>query len=69
MVGFCVVLVDVDILGLMWVWGLSIDSIAVINLVLAIGRGLGLTNPPSPYKGTEPPPAAASRGRIALERG
>ena len=29
----CVVLVDVDILGLMWLWGLSIDSVAIINLV------------------------------------
>ena len=32
-----VVLVDVDILGLMWLWGLTIDSVAIINLVLAIG--------------------------------
>ena len=28
---------DVDILGMMWYWGLTIDSVSVINLVLAIG--------------------------------
>lgn len=33
----CVVMVDVDILGLMWLWGLTIDSVTIINLVLAIG--------------------------------
>jgi hypothetical protein len=33
----CVLLTDVDILGLMWLWGLTIDSVAIINLVLAIG--------------------------------
>jgi len=33
----CVVMVDIDILGLMWLWGLTIDSVAIINLVLAIG--------------------------------
>merc|ERR1719258_1016642 len=33
----CVILVDVDILGLMWLWDLSIDSVAIINLVLAVG--------------------------------
>ena len=37
LVMLCVVLVDADILGLMWLWGLSIDSVAIINLVLAIG--------------------------------
>jgi Niemann-Pick C1 protein len=37
MVMLCVVLVDVDILGLMYVWGLTIDSVAIVNLVLAIG--------------------------------
>jgi len=37
LVMLCVVLVDVDILGLMYLWGLSIDSVAIINLVLAIG--------------------------------
>jgi len=37
LVMLCVVLVDVDILGLMWLWGLSIDSVAIINLVLAVG--------------------------------
>merc|ERR1719238_1371226 len=30
-------MVDVNILGLMWLWGLTIDSVAIINLVLAIG--------------------------------
>jgi len=34
---FCVLLVDCDILGLMQMWGLTIDSVAIINLVLAIG--------------------------------
>jgi len=33
----CVVMVDIDILGLMWLWGLTIDSVTIINLVLAIG--------------------------------
>jgi len=37
MVLLCVVMVDVDILGLMWLWGLTIDSVTLINLVLAIG--------------------------------
>ena len=37
LVMLCVVLVDIDILGLMWLWGVSIDSVAIINLVLAIG--------------------------------
>ena len=37
LVMLCVILVDVDILGLMWLWGLTIDSVAIINLVLAIG--------------------------------
>ena len=32
-----VVMVDVDILGLMWLSGLTIDSVTIINLVLAIG--------------------------------
>jgi len=33
----CVLMVDVDILGLMWLWDLTIDSVTIINLVLAIG--------------------------------
>merc|ERR1719326_2670095 len=33
----CVLVVDIDILGLMQMWGLTIDSVAIINLVLAIG--------------------------------
>jgi predicted RND superfamily exporter protein len=33
----CVLLTIVDILGLMYVWGLYIDTVAVINLVLAVG--------------------------------
>jgi len=37
LVMLCVVLTDADILGLMWLWGLTIDSVAVINLVLAVG--------------------------------
>jgi len=28
----CVVLVDVDILGLMWLWGLSIDSVGYLAI-------------------------------------
>ena len=32
-----VIMVDVDILGLMWLAGLTIDSVTIINLVLAIG--------------------------------
>jgi len=37
LVMLCVIMVDIDILGLMWLWGLTIDSVAIINLVLAIG--------------------------------
>jgi len=37
LVMLCVLLVDIDILGLMWLWGLTIDSVAIINLVLAVG--------------------------------
>jgi len=37
LVVLCVILVDIDILGLMFVWGQSIDSVSIINLVLAIG--------------------------------
>jgi len=37
MVMLCVVLVDIDILGLMHMWDLTIDSVAIINLVLAVG--------------------------------
>ena len=37
LVMLCVLMVDVNILGLMWLWGLTIDSVAIINLVLAIG--------------------------------
>ena len=37
MVIICVVLVDIDILGLMHMWGLTIDSVSIINLVLAVG--------------------------------
>uniref|UniRef100_A0A7S2IXU5 SSD domain-containing protein n=1 Tax=Haptolina brevifila TaxID=156173 RepID=A0A7S2IXU5_9EUKA len=40
LVTVCVILVDIDILGLLWWWGLSIDSVAVINLVLAVGLAL-----------------------------
>ena len=28
----CVVLVDIDILGLMWLWGLSIDSVGYLAI-------------------------------------
>jgi len=37
MVLLCVVMVDINILGLMQMWGLTIDSVTIINLVLAIG--------------------------------
>ena len=37
LVMLCVLMVDVNILGLMWLWGLTIDSVAIIGLVLAIG--------------------------------
>ena len=39
----CVILVDIDILGLMYFWGLSIDSVCVVNLVLAIGLAVDYT--------------------------
>ena len=32
LVMLCVVLVDVDILGLMWLWGLSIDSVGYLAI-------------------------------------
>jgi len=37
LVTLCVVLVDVDILGLMNMWDLTIDSVSIIQLVLAVG--------------------------------
>lgn len=37
MVIICIVMVDIDILGLMYMWGLTIDSVTIINLVLAVG--------------------------------
>jgi predicted RND superfamily exporter protein len=37
MVVLCIIMVDVDILGLMYLWGLSIDATSIINLVLAVG--------------------------------
>merc|ERR1712070_149598 len=33
----CILMIDIDILGMMYWWGISIDSVAVANLVLAIG--------------------------------
>jgi hypothetical protein len=33
----CVAMTLVDVLGMMWVWGIAIDSVAVINLTLAVG--------------------------------
>ena len=33
-----VLMVDVDILGLMYFWGLTVDSVTIVNLVLAIGE-------------------------------
>jgi len=37
LVMLCVLLTDVSILGVMQMWGLTIDSVSVVNLVLAIG--------------------------------
>merc|ERR1711968_37309 len=37
LVMLCIVMIDVDILGMMYLWDISIDSVAVANLVLAIG--------------------------------
>merc|ERR1711968_304786 len=37
LVFLCIVMIDVDILGMMYLWDISIDSVAVANLVLAIG--------------------------------
>jgi len=33
----CILMIDADILGMMYLWNISIDSVAVANLVLAIG--------------------------------
>ena len=33
----CVTMTLIDLMGVMYIWGLGIDSIAVVNLVLAIG--------------------------------
>ena len=43
LVMLCVVLVDVDILGLMWLWGLSIDSVGYLAITHC-----------SPYKAITP---------------
>jgi len=40
LVGLMIAMVDIDLLGLMHFWGLTIDSVSVINLVLAIGLAL-----------------------------
>ena len=40
-----VIMVDIDILGLMWLWGLTIDSVTIINLVRAPCRTSSLQNP------------------------
>ncbi|CAM9570116.1 unnamed protein product, partial [Laminaria digitata] len=37
LVFLCVTFTIVDVLGIMYFWGLSIDTVAVINLVLAVG--------------------------------
>jgi multidrug efflux pump subunit AcrB len=33
----CVAAIDVDLLGLIWLWGLSLNSLTMISLVMAIG--------------------------------
>ncbi|KAL1528326.1 hypothetical protein AB1Y20_009680 [Prymnesium parvum] len=66
MVIVCVVLVDIDILGLMRMWGLGIDSVTIINLVLAVGLAVDysahLTHAFVVAKGTR-----QERTEIALE--
>merc|ERR1711968_71730 len=37
LVGLCVLLTVIELLGAMHLWGLSIDTVSVINLVLAVG--------------------------------
>ncbi|CAM9640392.1 unnamed protein product, partial [Discosporangium mesarthrocarpum] len=37
LVSFCVSLTIIDVLGVMYFWNLSVDTVAVINLVLAVG--------------------------------
>ena len=32
-----ILMIDVEIVGLMYVWGVAIDSVSVTNLVLAVG--------------------------------
>ena len=33
----CVAAIDVDLLGLIWAWGLALNSVTMISLVMAIG--------------------------------
>eukprot|EP00297_Palpitomonas_bilix_P001640 CAMPEP_0113876152 /NCGR_PEP_ID=MMETSP0780_2-20120614/5331_1 /TAXON_ID=652834 /ORGANISM="Palpitomonas bilix" /LENGTH=1021 /DNA_ID=CAMNT_0000862205 /DNA_START=52 /DNA_END=3117 /DNA_ORIENTATION=+ /assembly_acc=CAM_ASM_000599 len=33
----CIVMIDIDLLGLMWFTGVTINSVSVVNIVLAIG--------------------------------
>eukprot|EP00753_Platysulcus_tardus_P005631 PLAT13548.1.p1 GENE.PLAT13548.1~~PLAT13548.1.p1 ORF type:complete len:988 (+),score=491.43 PLAT13548.1:88-2964(+) len=37
LVMLCVVMVDASLLGMMFLWGISVDSVAVANIVLAVG--------------------------------
>ena len=37
LVFLCVLFTIVQLLGLMWVWGLAIDTVSVVNIVLAVG--------------------------------
>ena len=52
-----VVMVDVDILGLMWLAGLTIDSVTIINLVRA------RHTPSPPHAKPAPRPARGSACR------
>ena len=44
LVMLCVVLVDVDILGLMWLWGLSIDSVSCLVITTATTTATTITH-------------------------
>ena len=32
-----VLMIDIDLVGMLWVWGLELNSITTINLVMAVG--------------------------------
>ena len=41
-----VLMIDIDLVGMLWVWGLELNSITTINLVMAVGLVRVFETPP-----------------------